>query len=48
MVDKKSGEWFESIRPDNTIDNEKGMAHAWKCPYHNGRMCIEMMQRLAS
>ena len=48
MVDKKSGEWFESIRPDDTIDNEKGMAHAWKCPYHNGRMCIEMMQRLAS
>lgn len=48
MVDKKSGEWFESIRPDDTINNEKGMAHAWKCPYHNGRMCIEMMQRLAS
>jgi len=47
MIDKKSGEWYESIRPDGTIDNEKGMVHAWKCPYHNGRMCLEMIQRLA-
>ena len=31
----------------HALYNEKGMVHAWKCPYHNGRMCLEMIQRLA-
>ncbi len=31
----------------NSVKPHQALAHAWKCPYHNGRMCIEMIQRLA-
>lgn len=36
------GEWYWSINPDgspNTVDDRAGF---WKCPYHNGRMCMEV------
>lgn len=47
VIDKKTGEWIETIEPDNTVKAGQALVHPWKCPYHNGRMCIEMMQRLA-
>ncbi len=38
------GEWFqEKNSPDEDI---LPMVSPWKCPYHNGRMCIEMIKRL--
>lgn len=46
MVDAKSGEWYESIRADGTRDIGQALVHPWKCPYHNGRMCMEMIERL--
>lgn len=46
IVDSRSGEWFESVREDGSVDESRGLVHAWKCPYHNGRMCIEMIRRL--
>lgn len=46
IVDKRSGEWFESVKEDGSVDVNQGLLHAWKCPYHNGRMCIEMVRRL--
>lgn len=46
LVDKRCGEWYETILPDGTPDISRGIVHAWKCPYHNGRMCIEMVKRL--
>lgn len=47
MVDERSGEWFESVKEDGAVDEKQGIVHAWKCPYHNGRMCIEMTRRLS-
>ncbi len=43
--DVKQGEWFWLITPDYTV---KPMVKVspWKCPYHNGRMCMEMIRRL--
>jgi len=46
LVDRINGEWFWSIRANgvaNTYDDKAGF---WKCPYHNTRMCLEIMTRL--
>jgi mannose/cellobiose epimerase-like protein (N-acyl-D-glucosamine 2-epimerase family) len=47
FINKKTGEWFSELdqygRP-----KELPLVSAWKCPYHNGRMCIEMMNRLGN
>ncbi len=46
LVDRDNGEWHWSIRADgkvNTVDDKAGF---WKCPYHNSRMCLEVMRRL--
>lgn len=40
------GEWYWSLRPDGTPDKENDRAGFWKCPYHNGRMCIELIERI--
>ena len=48
VIDPNSGEWIENIEPDNTFDPNQALVHSWKCPYHNGRMCIEMIRRLSS
>ena len=51
------GEWYWSALPDgngspdglefspNTVDDRAGF---WKCPYHNGRMCMEVIERLSN
>lgn len=48
VIDQATGEWIEDISPDNTIQPGQALAHPWKCPYHNGRMCIEMINRLSN
>ena len=47
VIDSRSGEWIESIPTDNLPDSGQALVHPWKCPYHNGRMCMEMIQRLS-
>ena len=46
IVDKVNGEWFWGVSRDGStvIGNEK--AGPWKCPYHNSRMCFEIMRRV--
>ena len=47
LVDWSGGEWFWSRHADgslNTIDDKAGF---WKCPYHNSRMCLEIIERTA-
>ena len=46
LVDKEKGEWFWSIREDGSVNIEDDKAGFWKCPYHNGRMCMEIIERL--
>ena len=48
VVDPKSGEWVENIWDIHNIDYTQDLVQPWKCPYHNGRMCIEMMTRLSN
>ena len=41
-VDPREGsEWFNELREDGT-SIRKPMVEEWKCPYHNGRMCLRL------
>lgn len=47
FVDKREGsEWLNERFYDKSINEELPVASSWKCPYHNARMCLEMMRRL--
>ena len=48
LIDRENGEWFWSLLPDGTPDRTHDKAGFWKCPYHNSRMCIELIERLNS
>ena len=39
------GEWYWSVRADGTPNRDDDRAGFWKCPYHNGRMCMEIIER---
>lgn len=46
LVDhRKGGEWFWAVHADHT-PTEQPIVEPWKCPYHNGRMCLEVLTRL--
>jgi mannobiose 2-epimerase len=45
IIDREGGEWFWSLRADDTVNREDDKAGFWKCPYHNGRMCLEIIER---
>lgn len=49
VVDQRFGsEWFWEVRADGTPIEGRPIVEPWKCPYHNGRMCIEVMKRITS
>ena len=46
FVDKRSGsEWFYSLDEHNKPNLERPIVEPWKCPYHNGRMCFEILRK---
>lgn len=45
IIDKENGEWLWSRRSDGTANRDDDKAGFWKCPYHNGRMCMEIMEK---
>ncbi len=46
VVDKQEGgEWYWRTDRFGKPDLEKPIVEPWKCPYHNGRMCMEIMKR---
>lgn len=46
LIDREHGEWFWEILPDGTPNRKEDKAGFWKCPYHNSRMCYELIERL--
>jgi mannobiose 2-epimerase len=46
LIDRESGEWFWSIKDDGSVNRHDDKAGFWKCPYHNGRMCLEIIDRV--
>ena len=51
IVDRVHGEWHAKLSPAGVPypekeDSDACLAGPWKCPYHNSRVCYEMMERL--
>lgn len=48
IIDKREGsEWFWDLNEDGMPESKKPIVEPWKCPYHNGRMCMEIIRRMA-
>ncbi len=44
FVDRINGGWYSSVTPEGTPRGDR--AGHWICPYHNGRMCLEVIERI--
>lgn len=45
FVDKEYGEWYYGIDRNDNLRVAANKVDAWKCPYHNSRMCLEIIRR---
>ena len=46
MIDQRTGsEWFSEL-DEERHPADKPIVEPWKCPYHNGRMCMEVIRRM--
>ena len=45
LVDWNNGEWHWSIDGNGHVNMDDDKAGFWKCPYHNSRMCLELIER---
>ena len=45
LIDYENGEWYWSRHADGTLNTVDDKAGFWKCPYHNSRMCLEIIER---
>lgn len=43
---RENSEWFWFIT-EEFLPSDKPIVEPWKCPYHNGRMCFEVIKRLS-
>ncbi len=47
MVDNEDGGWYPTVSEKGVVGKgDKG--GFWICPYHNGRMCLEVIERVAA
>lgn len=46
MLIRPEGEWYFYVDADGKTDTKKEIAGQWKCPYHTGRACIEISERI--
>jgi mannobiose 2-epimerase len=47
LVDRTYGEWFRYVTRDGAVGMDEPKVSFWKCPYHNGRACLETIERLS-
>lgn len=45
LIDRQNGEWHWAIDDRGNINLDDDKAGFWKCPYHNTRMCLEILER---
>lgn len=46
VVDHENGEWFFRVDLEGNPVRSYEKAGFWKCPYHNARACLEILQRV--
>lgn len=47
FIDKRAGsEWFPAVDMQGNVIEGLPIVQPWKCPYHNGRMCLEIIRRM--
>jgi cellobiose epimerase len=46
LIDNKNGGWFSGASESGVGRGDK--AGFWICPYHNGRMCMEVVERVST
>ena len=45
LIDFDNGEWYWSRHANGVLNTTDDKAGFWKCPYHNTRMCLEIIER---
>ena len=45
IVKTRPAEWYMEVSKDGVPDLTKPLVDEWKCPYHNIRMCCEILRR---
>ena len=48
ILDRVNGEWFWGVYEDGSPMTAEDKAGIWKCPYHNSRACMEIINRITS
>ena len=46
LIDKKNGEWYWSVDNKLKPNLKEDKGGFWKCPYHDSRMCLEIIERI--
>jgi mannobiose 2-epimerase len=46
IIDHERGEWYWLVSKTGAPSDKHYKVDPWKCPYHNGRACFEVMERL--
>ena len=46
LIDSEFGEWYWKVSREGIPDMEEPKISEWKGPYHNSRMCFEVLARL--
>ena len=47
IADRNNGEWRRTVARNGSPLAGDEKVSPWKCPYHNGRMCLEIIRRTA-
>ena len=45
VVDRVHGDWYDTLKRDGTPLARGTKLSVWKCPYHNSRSCMELIDR---
>jgi cellobiose epimerase len=46
LIDRQNGEWYWSVNNSLLPNLKEDKAGFWKCPYHDSRMCMEIIERI--